>query len=257
MRDASSPYAPFGTLADVGATLSTRAYAQRGVAAAADIIRVLVVDDHAMVRTGVKAILSAAHDIRIVGEASNGIEALDLAARLEPDVVVMDLEMPGGDGELATRALAALPHPPHVLILTVHDERERLLPLLHAGAAGYLAKDASHRELMDALRVVAAGDIYVRPSISRRLAADEHPSAYDTRSARSTYDALSEREQAVLRLVAHGLSGPGIGRRLGISAKTVNTYRKRIREKTGLDTRVDHVRFAIEARLFEGEWEAP
>lgn len=134
------------------------------------------VDDHAIVRAGVRAMLTgAAPDVHMVGEATGGVEAVALAARLAPHVVIMDLEMPGGDGESATRELLTLPHPPRVLILTMHDERERLLPLLSAGAAGYLAKDATRSDLVNAIRVVAAGDTYVRPSVARRLASNDAP----------------------------------------------------------------------------------
>lgn len=251
LRDTGSAPSHHDAVANVGATLSAHMYARRGVATSVDMIRVLLVDDHALVRTGIKAMLSGARDLTIVGEASNGREAIELATRLAPDVVVMDLDMPDGDGESATGALVALPHPPRVLILTVHEERERLLALLHAGAAGYLAKDTSPHDLLDAVRVVAAGDTYVRPAVARRLAAGEPASMTARRSARALYETLSEREQMVLRLVAQGMSGPEIGDRLGISAKTVNTYRQRIHEKAGLATRVDYVRFAIEAQLLD------
>lgn len=241
----------FRTVADVGAALAAHTYAHRGVAASMETIRVLLVDDYAVVRTGIKAMLGGARDIDVIGEAANGRAALDIAARLTPDVVIMDLDMPDGDGEAATRALAALPQPPRVLILSMHDERERLLPLLQAGASGYLAKDASSRELLDAIRVVAAGDTYVRPTVARRLAVGANSPTTSARSARAIYDTLSDRERMVLRLVAEGRSGPEIGEQLAISAKTVNTYRQRIHEKAGLANRVDYVRFAIEAGLLD------
>lgn len=246
-----APPAPSDQLAAVGAALSTHAYAQRSVAASAEVIRVLLVDDHTLVRAGVRAMLSAMPDMDVVGEASNGTEALERASRLAPNVVVMDLEMPGGDGESATRALAALPNPPRILILTMHEERERLLPLLQAGAAGYLAKNTSHRELVDAVRVVAAGDTYIRPAVARRLASRETQAPASAPSGRAIYDTLSEREQVVLRLTAQGLNGPEIGQQLSISAKTVNTYKHRIQEKTGLGTRAEYVRFALEAHLLD------
>lgn len=246
-----APPEPPDELSSIGAALSARPYAQRSVAASADVIRVLLVDDHALVRAGVRAMLGAMPDMEVVGEASNGVEAVEVASRVGPRVVVMDLEMPGGDGESATRALASLPNPPRILILTMHEERERLLPLLHAGAAGYLAKNTSHRELVDAIRVVAAGDTYVRPTVARRLASHERETPSGAPSRRSIYDSLSEREQVVLRLTAQGLNGPEIGERLSISAKTVNTYKHRIQEKTGLGTRAEYVRFALEAHLMD------
>jgi len=242
-------------LAAIGRELVARPWAQRSTSFSAEPIRVLLVDDHAIVRAGVRAMLAAAApDIVVVGEATGGVEAVELAARLAPQVVVLDLEMPGGDGESATRELLALPHPPRILILTMHEERARLLPLLDAGASGYLAKDATRGDLVDAIRVLASGDVYVRPSIARRLAAGDTGAAsrQGGRHAREAYASLSEREQAVLRLTADGLNGPEIAERLGISTKTVNTYKRRIQAKIGLENRAAYVRFALEAELLEG-----
>ena len=241
-------------LAAIGAELSRRPWAQRSAPVSAEPIRVLLVDDHAIVRAGVRAMLTAAPDVLIVGEATNGVEAVTLATRLAPNVVVMDLEMPGGDGEDATRELRALGNPPRVLILTMHEERDRLLPLLNAGAAGYLAKDATRSDLLDAIRVVASGDSYVRPAVARRLASNRSVTSpsHAAGNARESYNALSERERAVLRLTADGLNGPEIAELLGISTKTVNTYKRRIQSKIGLDSRAAYVRFALEAHLLEG-----
>lgn len=241
-------------LAALGNELASRPWAQRSAPVSDEPIRVLLVDDHAIVRAGVRSMLAAAPDVVVVGEASNGVEAVELAARLAPQVVVMDLEMPGGDGETATRELGALPRPPRVLILTMHEEQQRLLPLLNAGATGYLAKDATRNDLVDAIRVVASGERYVRRSVARRLAASDTsaPAHRGPRGAREAYASLSEREQVVLRLTADGLNGPEIAERLGISAKTVNTYKRRIQTKIGLDSRAAYVRFALEAHLLEG-----
>jgi DNA-binding NarL/FixJ family response regulator len=243
------------SLEALGTTLANRPYAHRSAPVSAELIRVILVDDHAIVRAGVRAMLTgAAPDVQIVGEATGGMEAVALAARLAPDVVIMDLEMPGGDGESTTRELLTLPHPPRVLILTMHEERERLLPLLSAGAAGYLAKDATRSDLVDAIRVVAAGDTYVRPSVARRLASNDTSRLARGSSgrARELYDTLSEREQAVLCFTADGLNGPEIAARLGISTKTVNTYKRRIQAKIGLENRAAYVRFALEAQLLGG-----
>src|SRR5690606_15284935 len=145
----------------------------------------------------------------IVGEAANGVEATTLAARVAPDVVLRDLEMPGGDGEAAARELRALPRPPRILILTMHEEREKLLPLMEAGASGYLAKDVTRNDLIEAIRVVASGDFYVRPSIVRRLAsANVDRATQEGGATRKSLEALSQREQTVLRLTAGGFSGP-------------------------------------------------
>jgi DNA-binding NarL/FixJ family response regulator len=244
---------PLDSLASVGSALSNRPYARRGVAVSAEPISVLLVDDHTILRDGVKAILRTTRDIVVVGEAANGIDAVAVAARLGPQVVVMDLDMPGGDGLTAVRALAELERVPRVLILTMHAEEERLIPLLAAGASGFLMKDAAEGELADAIRAVAAGEVYVRPRVARLLAANVRPHAEPApkNQARERFAALSDREQAVLRLTAEGYSGPEIGRQLGISAKTVDTYKQRIEEKLGISHRTDYVSFALNAELFD------
>jgi DNA-binding NarL/FixJ family response regulator len=213
-------------------------------------IRVVLVDDHAIVRAGILAVLATAADIEVVGEAANGIEAMELVSRLGPAVVVMDLEMQGGDGETATRAISALPRGPRVLVLSYHDEEERLVPMLRAGAGGYLSKAAVGADLADAIRTVAAGDIYVRPRVARLLASElqEHVGA-PRDPCRARFDQLSDREREVVRLIAAGYNGPEIGTRLGISAKTVDTYKQRIEEKLGLRHRTEYVRFGLQLGL--------
>lgn len=235
---------PLESLPAVGAALAAQPHARRGVSMRDTPITVLLVDDHAVVRAGLKALLAGTADVAVIGEASNGVEAVQAVARGTPDVVVMDLDMAGGDGATATRALAALDRPPRVLILSMHAEEDRLIPLLEAGASGYLAKDAAERELVDAIRAVAAGEVYVRPHVARLLAASvRRRSTRDP--AREQYDTLSEREQTVVRLVAEGYGGTEIGQQLGISPKTVDTYKQRVEEKLGLKHRTDYVRFAL------------
>jgi len=238
-------------LARVATDLASHAYARRGVSTSEQTIRVALIDDHTIVRAGLKALLRGAPDIVVVGEAASGSEAVALATRTGADVVVMDLDMPGGDGASATRALAREAPSVRVLILTMHTEEERLLPLLDDGARGYLAKDAADRELLDAIRVVASGDIYVRPSVARLLASAIVPTAKPATSMAGRYEGLSERERTVLQLVAEGFNGPEIGARLGITAKTVDTYKQRIQDKLGLSHRSDYVRFALEAGLLK------
>src|SRR5262245_2754784 len=135
-----------------------------------DLIRVILADDHTVVRAGLRAVLGAAKDIEVIGEAKNGREAVTMAERFKPDVVVMDLDMPELDGRAATKEIAAQGGSARVLILTMHDEDEYLVPLMEAGAAGYLVKSAADRELVDAVRAVAHGDVYVRPAAVRVLA---------------------------------------------------------------------------------------
>jgi DNA-binding NarL/FixJ family response regulator len=252
LHETSQPPIPHTTLAEAGAVLAARPYARRGVPVPQRAIRVVLADDHTIFRCALKALLRrAAPEVAVVGEASNGEEAVLLVKRLSPDVVVMDLEMPRGDGLTATRALAVGGGQVKVLILTMHTEEERLMPLLRAGARGYLAKDVAERELVDAIRVVAAGDIYVQPRVARLLAASVAPAIEWSASARDQFTTLSEREQSVLRLVAEGFNGPEIGAQLGIAAKTVDTYKQRIEDKLALGHRTAYVRFAIDAGLFE------
>ena len=203
-------------------------------------IRVVLADDHAIVRSGLKAVLGAAPDIHVIGEAANGKEAVALSERLQPDVVVMDLSMGEMDGIAATKAIAgdARENSPRILVLTTHAEEEYLVPLLEAGASGYLVKSAADRDLVDAIRTVSRGELYVRPSAARVLAKgvqrkDEHA------TDRARFDKLTERERDVLRLVAAGYTAPEIGEKLFISPKTVDTYKQRINEKLGLAHRAD------------------
>jgi DNA-binding NarL/FixJ family response regulator len=217
-----------------------------------EIINVLLVDDHAIVRAGLKAVLSVAHDVRVIGEAANGVDAVSMAERLKPHVVIMDLTMPGGDGVSATKALAQLSMAPKVLVLTMHTEEEHLLPALKAGASGYLVKSAADRELVDAIRAVIRGEMYVQPNAGRVLArgvlakdpADEE---------RVRFDRLTERERNVLVLVARGYSAPEIGERLSISPKTVDTYKQRVNEKLGVTHRAEYVRIAMRLGLLAEE----
>ncbi len=223
-----------------------------------DLIRVVLIDDHAIVRAGLKAILATAKDIMVVGEGGTGREALALAERLDPHVVVMDLSMPEMDGLAATRELVKAnvarktdddsPTTRRVLMLTMHSEDEHLVALLEAGAAGYLLKTVAERELVDAVRTVAAGDIYVQPSAARALArglARKEEHADD----RSRFERLTDREQVVLKLFAEGYTAPEIGERLSISPKTVDTYKQRINEKLHITHRTDYVKLALKLGL--------
>ena len=216
-----------------------------------DIIRIVLADDHAVVRAGLKAVLGTARDMQVVGEASNGLEAVALAERLSPDVIVMDLSMDQMDGSAATKEIVAKGLPTRVLVLTMHAEEEYLVKVLEAGAAGYLVKSAADRELVDAVRTVARGDLFVRPGAARVLAKGltrKDPA----KAEREQYEKLTERERDVLRLVAEGYSAPEIGERLFISPKTVDTYKQRIHEKMGLSHRAAYVQLALRLGLLAG-----
>jgi len=217
-----------------------------------EIINVLLADDHAIVRAGLKAVLGVAPDIRVIGEASSGADAVAMAERLKPHVVIMDLTMPGGDGVSATKSLAATANPPKVLVLTMHTEEEYLMPALKAGASGYLVKSAADRDLVDAIRAVMRGEMYVQQNAGRVLARGfvaKDPAGEE----RARFDRLTERERNVLVLVARGYSAPEIGDRLSISPKTVDTYKQRVNEKLGVTHRADYVRIAMRLGLLAEE----
>ena len=211
-------------------------------------IRIVLVDDHLVVRAGLRALLGGVSDIRIVGEAANGEEALELIDRVTPDVAVLDLDMPVMDGLTALESLVARRSPTRVLILTMHDDVEHLAALLDASAAGYLVKTAADRQLVDAIRAVAAGETYLQPPAARELASRLARQARH-HAERAQYHALSDRERDVLVLVASGHSASAIGDRLFISAKTVETYKQRVAEKLGLHRRPDYVRFCLQLDL--------
>ena len=212
------------------------------------VIKVVLVDDHAVVRAGLKAVLGSAKDIQVIGEGTNGKDAISLAQRLDPDVIVMDLSMGEMDGVDATKELVGSKARARILILTMHAEDSYLVPLLEAGANGYLVKSAADRELIDAVRAVAAGDVYMQPSAARALAQRIQRKA-EHADERTKYEKLTEREQNVLRFVARGYSAPEIGEKLFISPKTVDTYKQRINEKLGLAHRSDYVDFALKIGL--------
>lgn len=215
------------------------------------MIRILLVDDHAVLRAGLRALLEAEPDFTVVGEAGTGEDALAKARELHPDVVVMDLSMPGMGGLEATRRLTQeLPHT-RVLVLTMHGEEEHLLPVLEAGGSGYVTKSGADEDLIHAIRTVARGDVFLYPSAAALLLR-----GYRTRAERGSADPLhrlTEREREVLVLTAEGFSSSEIGRKLNISPKTVDTYRSRIMEKLGLHHRSELVRFALQRGLLKAE----
>jgi two-component system, NarL family, response regulator NreC len=215
-----------------------------------DIIRVILADDHLVVRAGLKALLGTSKDIDVVGEASNGRDAIALVERLAPHVAVLDLDMPQMDGLTATKEIVDKHPATRVLILTMHTEDEFLVNLLEAGAAGYLVKNAADRELADAVRAVAAGDNYVQASAARALARQVSKRG-EHADERAQYQQLTERERDVLVHVAGGYPASEIGERLFISPKTVETYKQRITEKLGLSHRSDYVQFCLRLGLLK------
>ena len=213
--------------------------------------KVLVVDDEALLRTAFTSLIEAEDDLRVVGEAADGKQAVELSARLSPDVVVMDVRMPGMDGIEATRRITAVGTPSalRVLILTTFDLDEYVFDALRAGASGFALKNRPVEELLRAIRVVAAGEALLAPSVTRRLIA--HFSHRDRRPAegRADIDLLTEREREVLALVAQGLSNTEITDRLHVSLPTVKTHVSRILSKLGARDRTQLVVIAYESGL--------
>jgi DNA-binding NarL/FixJ family response regulator len=219
------------------------------------MIRVAVADDQALVRSGFAALLDAEDDIAVVGEAMDGESAVRLAVREKPDVVLMDIRMPGMDGIEATRRIAAQPGlaAVHVVILTTFELDEYIFDGLRAGAAGFLVKDTDAAELIRAVRVVAAGDSLLSPAVTRRLVGEFTARTRDARPVRGIDD-LTAREREVVGLIASGLSNEEISRQIYISLSTVKTHATRAMTKLGARDRAQLVVFAYQAGLVRPGW---
>ena len=209
-------------------------------------IKVLVVDDHAVVRSGIRLLLEAEEDIEVVGEAGTAEEAVR-AARLEkPDVVLLDVVMPGKSGIEATPDIRAAAKSAAVLVLSMQDDPSYVREAFASGASGYVLKEAVDVEVVQAVREVAAGRKYVHPALGARLAASEAEDA-----AKAASDPLSEREREVLRLLALGHTNQEIAKMLYISVRTAETHRAHIMQKLGLQTRAELVRHALASGLLD------
>jgi len=215
----------------------------------ADNIKVLLVDDHAVLRAGLTALLDAEADLQVVGEASNGEDAIELARTLRPDVVIMDLSMPGLGGLEATRRISALELGVKILVLTAHAEEEYLFPVLDAGGSGYVTKTRADDDLINAIREVARGEVFLYAPATKLLL--QRYQERNDESEAGQLQQLSQREREVLALTAEGFSSSEIGERLFISPKTVDTYRSRITQKLGLKHRSEVVRFALQTGLLQ------
>jgi len=211
-------------------------------------IRIIIADDHGVIRAGLRALLNTENDMQVVAEAADGRDALRLAEQCKPDIVLMDLSMPGIGGIDATRRLKETLPAIRVFILTVHEDEGLLREAIRAGAAGYVVKRAAEAELMNAIRAVYRGDMYIHPAITRALIKDLSPQPATNGQETET---LTERENDVLRLLARGYTNKQIGESLGISTRTVEGHRSNLMGKLDLHSRVELVEYAEQHGLLE------
>ena len=207
-----------------------------------EVIRVVIADDHAVVRSGLRMLLEAQDDMHVVAEAGDVPTALQVIRAHRPTVAVLDLNMPGGSGLEAIPALRESTPETAIVVLTMQDDPAFARQALQGGALGFVLKEAADEELLDAVKLAAAGDTYLNPRLGARIAAQPPP-------AEGSPDGLSERELDVLRLIALGHTNAEIGKQLYLSTRTVETHRAHIQQKTRLSTRADLVRYAIDHGL--------
>lgn len=211
--------------------------------------RVLICDDHAIVRTGLRTLLRAEPTMELVGEATGGYEALDLVEKTRPDVLLLDLSMPDLDGISVTREAKRRFPEVRILILTVHEEQALLREAIRAGASGYILKQAAENELLSAIQVLMRGDMYVDPAMTRDLLRETVD--HTTASANQAVEPLTPRETEVLKYIVRGYTNRQIGEELNISVRTVEGHRANLAAKLGIQSRVDFVRYAREHDLVD------
>jgi len=221
----------------------------------------MLVDDHEVVRTGLRSFLEKQEGFQVVAEACNGVEALEQVRRVQPRVILMDITMPAMDGLETSRQIKKICPDCLIVALTVHEDKQYFMAMLAAGASGYITKQAAADELVAAIRAVAAGHVYLQPALARWLLDDYQRLARQARSGSRWRGAeekegevvgleiLSPRERQVLELVAQGLNNEQMGKRLGLSPKTIARHRERIMKKLNLHSRTDLVKFAIRTGL--------
>ncbi len=207
-------------------------------------IRILLVDDHAIFREGMRALLRLHEDIEVVGEAANGKEAIEETLKHEPDVVLMDIAMPGLGGLEATIEIKKQRPQTKILVLTQYEDREYIYRFLEAGASGFLVKKAAGTELLSAIRAVNAGESFLHPSVASTVI-EEYLKGRKPLAEKGAYESLSDREKQILKLLAEGQSNKEIAALLGISVKTVMGHRSNIMEKLDIHSRTDLIKFAI------------
>lgn len=210
-------------------------------------VTILLVDDHKVLRDGLRALLESEADLSVIGEAGAGAEAIQLARAHRPDVIVMDLGLPDMSGLDAIRAIRQENDFSRIVVLSMHSRREFVLPAIEAGCDGYVPKSSTHTSLLRAIRVVLSGERFLHPKAATALM----ESITDKQSELEQFESLSEREQEVLRLSAMGFSSREIGDKLIISPKTADTYRQRAMEKLNLTHRSDLIKFAVRAGILD------
>lgn len=213
-------------------------------------IRVLVADDHTIVREGVRILLEAQPDIEVVGEAADGQEALARVRELQPDIVLIDIAMPNLNGLEATRAIKREYPNVQTIALTMYESDEYFFQILNAGASGYILKKAASADLLSAIRAVYAGEVFLYPSVARRLVSD-YLSRVKSGEEKSSYDGLTAREREVLKLIAEGHTNQAIADKLVISPSTVQTHRTRIMQRLNLHNRAELIQYAIRKGLLD------
>jgi two-component system response regulator NreC len=210
------------------------------------MINVLIADDHAIVRTGLRALLRSEPGLQLVGEATGGYEAIELVGKTRPDILILDLSMPDLDGIAVARQLKPQHPDLRILILTVHEDEAMLREAIRAGASGYIVKHAAEAELIAAIETIRRGDLYVHPAMLRVLLVE---SAKPRKEQPVSPDPLTPRETDVLKLIVQGYTNRQVGEELGISVRTVEGHRANLLEKLGLRTRVELVRYARDRGL--------
>lgn len=211
-------------------------------------INVIIVDDHAVVRAGIRMLIESDEDLKIIGECENGQAAVEMVQELSPDVVLMDVTMPVMDGVEATRVIKKFKNPPPILALTIHEGTDYFFQMLQAGASGYVPKRAAPDDLLRAIHVVSEGNVFLEPQVAKELVGD-----YLTRvqqgGEKESYDGLTDREREVLTLIAEDETNQGIANELDISIKTVERHRENIMSKLNLHSRTGLVKYAIRKGL--------
>lgn len=212
------------------------------------MIKVLIADDHAIVRAGLRTLIEADPDLELVGEAAGGYEAIELIDKSKPDILVLDISMPDMDGIAVTKMLKPMGKDVRILILTIHEDKALIREAIKSGASGYILKNAAEQELISAIKIVMRGDMYIEPSMVIALVDNLRKSDEDVQKS---VEALTSRETEVLKLLVLGYTNRQVGEELNISVRTVEGHRSNLSDKLGLKSRVEMVRYARNSGLIE------